>query len=94
MEVIFKMPMLYIIIKLLVCVLSCFSYGLTLLQCHVLSPTGLLCPWDSPGKNTGVGCYALLQGIFPTQESNMHLLRLLHWQTGSLPVAPPGKPNY
>ena len=27
---------------------------------------GLLCPWDSPGKNTGVGCHALLQGIFPT----------------------------
>ena len=28
-------------------------------------------PWDSPGKNTGVGCYALLQGIFLTQESNL-----------------------
>ena len=34
----------------------------------------LLCPWDSPGKNTGMGCYALLQGIFPTQGSNLHLL--------------------
>ena len=32
-----------------------------------LLPTRLLCPWDSPGKNTGVGCHALLQGIFPTQ---------------------------
>ena len=30
-------------------------------------PARLLCPWDSPGKNTGVGCHALLQGIFPTQ---------------------------
>ena len=30
----------------------------------------VLCPWDSPGKNTGVGCHTLLQGIFPTQESN------------------------
>ena len=30
----------------------------------------LLCPWDSPGRNTGVGCHALLQGIFPTQELN------------------------
>ena len=30
----------------------------------------LLCPWDSPGKNAGVGCRALLQGIFPTQELN------------------------
>ena len=31
------------------------------------------CPWGSPGKNTGVGCHALLQGIFPTQGSNQHL---------------------
>ena len=37
---------------------------------HGLQPTRLLCPWDSPGKNTGVGCHALLQGIFPTQGSN------------------------
>ena len=49
-------------------------------------PTRLLCPWDSPGKKTGVGCPALLQGIFPTQGSNPHLLRLLHWQAGSLPL--------
>ena len=32
-----------------------------------------LCPRDSPGKNTGVGCHFLLQGIFPTQESNLGL---------------------
>ena len=51
----------------------------------------LLCPWDSPGKNTGVGCHALLQGIFLTQASNLPLLRLLHWQVGSLPLAPPGR---
>ena len=31
----------------------------------------LLCSWDSPGKNTGVGCCALLQGIFPTQGLNL-----------------------
>ena len=31
------------------------------------SPARLLRPWDSPGKNTAVGCHALLQGIFPTQ---------------------------
>ena len=43
--------------------------------------------------DTGVGCHALLQGIFPTQGSNPPLSRLLHWQTGSLPVAPPGKPK-
>ena len=41
------------------------------------------CLWDSPGKNTGVGCHALLQGIFLTQGSNLHLLYLLHWQAGS-----------
>ena len=32
------------------------------------------CPWDFPGKNTGTGCYFLLQGIFLTQGSNSHLL--------------------
>ena len=37
-------------------------------------PTRLLCPWISPGKNTGVGCHALLQGIFPTQELKPGLL--------------------
>ena len=38
-----------------------------------LQPAKLPCPWDSPGKNTGVGCHSLLQGIFPTQGSNPHL---------------------
>ena len=40
------------------------------LRPHRLQPTRLLCPWESPGKNTGEGCHALLQGIFPTQGSN------------------------
>ena len=56
-------------------------------------PAGSSVHEDSPGKNTGVGCHALLQGIFPTQGSNLRLLRLLHWQVGSLPLVPPGKPN-
>ena len=51
------------------------------------------CPWDSPGKNTGVGCHALLQGIFPTQGLNPSLFFLLHWQAGSLPSVPSGKPK-
>ena len=34
----------------------------------------LLCPWHSPGKDTGVGCHSLLQGIFPTQGVNLSLL--------------------
>ena len=44
--------------------------------CGWLKPTRLLCPWDSPGKNTGVGFCALLQGIFLTQGSNLCLLCL------------------
>ena len=41
---------------------------------HGLWPTRLLCPWNFPGKNTGVGRYCLLQGIFLTQGSNPDLL--------------------
>ena len=45
-------------------------------SCSVVSdslwPHGLLCPWNSPGKNTGVGCHSLLQ-IFPIQRSNLGL---------------------
>ena len=47
------------------------------LQPHGLQSKRLLCPWSFPGKNTGVGCHALLQGIFLTQGSNLHLLCLL-----------------
>ena len=47
-----------------------------------------------PGKNTGVGCHFLLQGIFQTQGSNTCLLCLLHGLKGSLPLAPPGKLDY
>ena len=43
-----------------------------------LLPARLLCPWDSAGKNTGAGCLALLQGIFPTEGSSPCLLQLLH----------------
>ena len=53
-----------------------------------LQPARPLCPWDSPGKNTEVGCHALLQGISRTQGSNLHLL---HWQVSSLPLSSPGK---
>ena len=43
----------------------------------------------SPGKNTGVGCRALPQGIFQTQGLNLHLLSALHWKAGSLPLVTP-----
>ena len=56
-----------------------------------LQPTRLLFPWDFPGKNTGVGCHALLQGVFLTQGSNQRLLSLLPWKPSSLPLAQPGK---
>ena len=61
------------------------------LQPYGLGPARLLYPWDTPGKNIGVGCHALLQGTLLTQGSNLPLFCLLHWQVGSLPLAPPGK---
>ena len=48
---------------------------------HVLQPSRPLCPWDTPGKNTGVDCYLLLQGIFLTQGSNpgpLHCRQILY----------------
>ena len=71
------------------CMLSLFSHVQFFVTLWTVD-TRLLCPWDSPGKNTGVGCHALLQGIFSTQKSNPHLLCLLHWQAGSLPLMPLG----
>ena len=41
---------------------------------HELQPTRLRCPWDFPGKDTGVVYHSLLQGIFLTQGSNLGLL--------------------
>ena len=45
------------------------------------------CLWDFPGKNTGVDCHFLFQGIFPIQGSNLCLLHLLHHQVDSLPLS-------
>ena len=59
------------------------------LQAHGLWPTRLLCPWDSPGKNTGVGGLSLLPGILPTQVTEPGSPAL---QADSLPSEPPGKP--
>ena len=44
------------------------------LRPHWLQPARLLCPWNSLGKNTGVGCHFLLEGLFLTQGSNLCLL--------------------
>ena len=59
----------------------CCSVVANLLQPHELQPAKLLSPWNSQGKNTGVGSHSLLQGIFLTQGSNCHLLhcRQIHY---------------
>ena len=56
-------------ILLLLLLLSHFS-RVRLCMIPQTAATSLPCPWDSPGKNTGVGCHFLLQRIFPTQASN------------------------
>ena len=56
-----------------------------------VQPRGLHSPWNSPGQNTGVGCHALLQGIFPTQGSNPGLS---HCRWILLPAEPTGKPSF
>ena len=58
------------------------------------SPPGSSIHGDSPGKNPGVVCHALLQGTSQTQGSNSHLVHLLHWQEGSLLLLPPEKPTW
>ena len=78
--------------KKLSCVLSHFSH-VWLFATPWTVACQFLCPWDSPGKNTRVGCRALLQGIFPTQGLNLSLLYLLHWQVDSSSQAPLGNPR-
>ena len=60
------------------------------LQPHGLHPARLLCPWDIPGKDTGLGCHFFLQGMFQTQRLN---LCPLHWQMNSLPLSYLGSPR-
>ena len=52
------------------------------------SPPGFSVHRIFSGKNTGAGCHALLQVIFQTSGSNLHLLCLLYWQADSLPLVP------
>ena len=56
-----------------------------LLRLHWLQPGRLLCLWDFPGKNTGLSCHFLFQGIFLTQGLNPCLLHcrwiFYHWAT-------------
>ena len=85
-------------IKLCVCVCVCvFSNLLSHVRLFVI-------PWDCSPPGSSVQGILLarilewvatpsLQGIFPTQGSNLHLFYLLHWQVGSLALSPPGKPQ-
>ena len=70
----------------LVCTCSAASVLSDSLRPYGRQSTRFLCPWDAPGKTTGMGFCVLLQGIFPTQRSNLHLLYcrqiLYHWTTG------------
>ena len=63
----FLRPFLFLLL------LCCAVFSHCRVQLFV-TPPGSSVPGDSPGKNTGVGCHALLQGIFPTQGSNPGLL--------------------
>ena len=63
------------------CVCMCVSHSVVT---PWTVPARLLCPWNSPGKNTGVGSHSLLQGIFPIKESNptMYKMELPGWFSG------------
>ena len=63
------------------CVLSHFSCVWLCVTPWTVA-TRLLCPWDSPGKNTAVGSHALLRGFFPIQGLNC-ISCILHWQQGT-----------
>ena len=60
---------------------------------HGLGPARFLCYWNSPGKNTGVGCHFLVQGIFLTQGWNMSLMSPA-LTGGFFTTTPPGKPMF
>ena len=66
------------------CMLSRFKFFVTPWAVTHQAPLSI----EFSSKNTRMGCHALLQGIFLTQESNPHLLYLLHLQVGSLQLAP------
>ena len=64
------MEYIYVYICMCCAMFTCSVMSNSVLPCR-LQPARLLCPQDFPGKNTGVGCHFLLQGIFPTQGSKM-----------------------
>ena len=71
------------------CPTLCDSLCPTPMDCSLAR---LLCSWDFLGKNIGVGCHALLQEIFLTLGSILHLVCLLHWQAESSLLSHLGSP--
>ena len=84
-----NLPDTYVYIHLCTCVCVQSLRHIQLFAIYGLQPARLLCPWDSPGKNTGVGCHFLFQGVFPTPgiEPESPAGRFLT-------IAPFGKPKY
>ena len=78
--------------SLLCAVLSCFSHVLLFVTPWTTAGQAPL-SWDTPDRNTAVGCHALLQGIFPTQGSNLRLLVSCFGRWLFLPLGPLGKPT-
>ena len=72
---------------LCVCTLSCPTLATLWIVAHQ-APL-----WNFPGNNTGVDCHFLLWEIFLTQELNLSLLHLLHWQAASLSLCHLGSPQ-
>ena len=70
----------FIVVYVCICVLSHFSH-VWLSQLYGPYPARLLCPWDSPGKNTGVGCHVLLQGSSqPRDQTHIsHVSCIYRW---------------
>ena len=91
---IFKLCICLSALCMYVCVCARFvaQFNSNSLWCYGLQPASFLCPWDFPGKNTGVGCHALPQGMIPNQQLNPCLLYLLHWQAILLPLSHLGSP--
>ena len=88
----YKGPNVFILLSLCVYMCVCIHVCTQSFSCVWLIVTPwtavhqILCAWNFPGKNTGVGCHFLLQGIFLIQGSNLCLLCLLYWQADSLPL--------
>ena len=87
---------IYTYLYVCICAVLCLVAQSCLTLCDAMKYSSQVSPvhGDSPGKNTGANCHALLQGIFPTQGSNPCLLGILHCPAGSLPLAPLGRPPH